>query len=109
QDAFTYLDDVKFTFTDRPHVYQQFLDIMKDFKNGEIDTPRVIERVVKLFVGWDDLLDGFNTFLPPGYEIQCSKKTDSNDVKVSTPGGSVVRLNSPIPPLLLDETDPRPT
>jgi len=32
-DALSYLDDVKFQFSERPEVYNQFLDIMKDFKS----------------------------------------------------------------------------
>jgi len=34
QDALSYLDQVKVQFSDRPDVYNQFLDIMKDFKSG---------------------------------------------------------------------------
>ena len=33
QDALSYLDQVKVRFADRPDVYNQFLDIMKDFKS----------------------------------------------------------------------------
>ena len=32
-DALSYLDAVKVQFVDRPEVYNQFLDILKDFKN----------------------------------------------------------------------------
>lgn len=32
-DALSYLDAVKVQFADRPEVYNQFLDILKDFKN----------------------------------------------------------------------------
>lgn len=32
-DALTYLDDVKSQFSERPDVYNRFLDIMKDFKS----------------------------------------------------------------------------
>lgn len=31
-DALTYLDQIKMHFPDEPHVYNHFLDIMKDFK-----------------------------------------------------------------------------
>jgi len=33
RDALTYLDQVKVRFSDDPDVYNQFLDIMKDFKS----------------------------------------------------------------------------
>ena len=32
-DALSYLDAVKVQFQDKPEVYNQFLDIMKDFKS----------------------------------------------------------------------------
>lgn len=34
-DALTYLDEVKAQFADQPDVYNQFLDIMKEFKNEQ--------------------------------------------------------------------------
>lgn len=37
-DALSYLDAVKIQFQDRPDVYNQFLDIMKDFK-GQVYVP----------------------------------------------------------------------
>ena len=72
RDALSYLDQVKVQFTDHPDVYNRFLDIMKDFKSQAIDTPGVIERVSMLFRGQPSLIQGFNTFLPPGYRIECS-------------------------------------
>jgi histone deacetylase complex regulatory component SIN3 len=33
EDALAYLDQVKLKFKDQPKVYEQFLDIMKDFKS----------------------------------------------------------------------------
>ncbi|CAA7408525.1 unnamed protein product [Spirodela intermedia] len=42
---------------------------MKDFKAQRIDTAGVIQRVKDLFRGHRDLILGFNTFLPEGYEI----------------------------------------
>ncbi|KAJ2773621.1 hypothetical protein IWQ57_001211, partial [Coemansia nantahalensis] len=71
-DALSYLDMVKSQFHDRPEVYNQFLEIMKEFKSHAIDTPGVISRVSRLFYGSPALIQGFNTFLPPGYRIECS-------------------------------------
>ncbi|XP_050306229.1 paired amphipathic helix protein Sin3b [Anthonomus grandis grandis] len=70
EDALSYLDLVKFKFGSKPQVYNDFLDIMKEFKSQSIDTPGVIERVSNLFKGFPDLIVGFNTFLPPGYKIE---------------------------------------
>lgn len=70
EDALLYLDQVKMEFGDRPHIYNQFLDIMKTFKSQQIDTPGVIQRVSSLFHGNKKLVLGFNTFLPEGYKIE---------------------------------------
>ena len=70
EDALSYLDNVKNQFSDQPRVYNEFLDIMKEFKSQSTDTPGVIKRVTQLFQGHPDLIIGFNTFLPAGYEIK---------------------------------------
>ncbi|KAK4993339.1 Transcriptional regulatory protein sin3 [Elasticomyces elasticus] len=88
QDALSYLDQVKVQFADQPDVYNRFLDIMKDFKSGAIDTPGVIERVSSLFAGNPDLIQGFNTFLPPGYRIECG---NGDEIRVTTPMGTTVQ------------------
>ena len=83
-DALMYLDEVKVRFVDQPDVYNQFLDIMKDFKSQSIDTPGVIFRVSQLFNGHPNLIQGFNTFLPTGFRINCD---DPNKIHVATPSG----------------------
>jgi paired amphipathic helix protein Sin3a len=88
--ALSYLDQVKVQFADHPDVYNRFLDIMKDFKSGAIDTPGVIERVSTLFAGNPNLIQGFNTFLPPGYKIECGTNGDPNAIRVTTPMGTMV-------------------
>ncbi|KAM9375855.1 LOW QUALITY PROTEIN: SIN3 transcription regulator family member Aa [Pholidichthys leucotaenia] len=83
EDALSYLDQVKLQFGNQPQVYNDFLDIMKEFKSQSIDTPGVISRVSQLFKGHPELIMGFNTFLPPGYKIE----VQTNDlVNVTTPG-----------------------
>jgi len=69
EDALNYLDKVKLEFGDRPRIYNEFLEIMKNFKAHEIDTPGVIMRVSDLFRGYNKLILGFNTFLPDGFKI----------------------------------------
>ncbi|KAI0560457.1 Transcriptional regulatory protein Sin3-like protein [Gracilaria domingensis] len=69
EDALAYLEKVKSQFSDQISVYNQFLDIMKEFKAQSIDTKQVIHRVAELFRGHKELILGFNTFLPPGYNI----------------------------------------
>ena len=88
-DALTYLDQVKVQFQDQPDVYNRFLDIMKDFKSQAIDTPGVIQRVSSLFNGHPRLIQGFNTFLPPGYRIEAGYDDNPHSIRVTTPSGTI--------------------
>ncbi|KAF7793452.1 hypothetical protein EIP86_004564 [Pleurotus ostreatoroseus] len=95
-DALGYLDAVKNQFQDKPDVYNHFLDIMKDFKSQLIDTPGVIERVSMLFHGNPALIQGFNTFLPPGYRIELSTDPrNMNTITVTTPMGVLTQPTNP--------------
>ncbi|KAJ8451723.1 hypothetical protein Cgig2_018357 [Carnegiea gigantea] len=68
-DALAYLKAVKEMFQDKKEKYDEFLEVMKDFKAQRIDTTGVIARVKELFKGHRELILGFNTFLPKGFEI----------------------------------------
>ncbi|KAF8031803.1 hypothetical protein BT93_D0882 [Corymbia citriodora subsp. variegata] len=68
-DALTYLKEVKDMFQDQREKYDMFLEVMKDFKAQRTDTVGVIARVKELFNGHNNLILGFNTFLPKGFEI----------------------------------------
>ncbi|KAI3452783.1 hypothetical protein Pfo_009446 [Paulownia fortunei] len=68
-DALSYLKVVKEKFHDKRDKYNDFLDVMKEFKAQRIDTSGVIFKVKELFKGDQDLILGFNAFLPKGYEI----------------------------------------
>ena len=59
EDALLYLDQVKMEFGDKPEIYNEFLDIMRNFKAQEIDTPGVIQRVSQLLHGHDKLILGY--------------------------------------------------
>ncbi|KAF8746822.1 Histone deacetylase (HDAC) interacting, partial [Rhizoctonia solani] len=92
KDALSYLEMVKVKFQDKPDVYNHFLDIMKDFKSQAIDTPGVIDRVSSLFNGHTALIQGFNTFLPQGYRIDCTvDQHDHNLITVTTPSGTTTQ------------------
>jgi len=58
---------------------------------SSIDTPGVINRVSELFAGHPNLIQGFNTFLPPGYRIECGTGSDPNTIRVTTPMGTTVQ------------------
>ncbi|KAL3501265.1 hypothetical protein ACH5RR_035714 [Cinchona calisaya] len=80
-DALAYLKDVKDIFQDRRDRYDEFLEVMKDFKAQRTDTSGVISRVKELFKGHRDLILGFNTFLPKGYEITLPPENEPPPVK----------------------------
>ncbi|KAL2252439.1 UNVERIFIED_CONTAM: Paired amphipathic helix protein Sin3-like 1 [Sesamum indicum] len=76
-DALSYLKEVKDMFQDQREKYDRFLDVMKDFKAQRIDTAGVIARVKELFKGHPNLILGFNTFLPKGYEITLTDEEEA--------------------------------
>ncbi|KAL5519565.1 hypothetical protein ACEPAH_1248 [Sanghuangporus vaninii] len=72
-DALNYIDAIKARFAQkRPDMYNNFLNIMKDFKCHVIDTAGVVDWISSLFEGHNDLIQGFNKFLPPTYCILCA-------------------------------------
>ncbi|CAK7328041.1 unnamed protein product [Dovyalis caffra] len=75
-DALHYLKEVKDMFQDQKGKYDMFLEVMKDFKAQRTDTSGVIARVKELFKGHNNLIFGFNTFLPKGYEITLDEDED---------------------------------
>lgn len=96
EDALSYLDQVKFKFSNQPQVYNDFLDIMKEFKSQSIDTPGVITRVSNLFKGHPELIVGFNTFLPPGYKIEIKNNETGFHVSVSIPQSPAITSSQTI-------------
>nr|XP_033330131.1 paired amphipathic helix protein Sin3a isoform X4 [Megalopta genalis] len=113
EDALSYLDQVKYKFNDQPQVYNDFLDIMKEFKSQSIDTPGVITRVSNLFKGHPELIVGFNTFLPPGYkiEVQANEQGYAFQVSVSMPSPTPTlsqhcTVNVGSPPIASPPTQP---
>jgi paired amphipathic helix protein Sin3a len=77
-------------FSDKTHIYDEFLEIMKKFKGGFINTPGVIERVRTLFRGYNKLILGFNTFLPEGegYKIELTPEEEAQAYPGHGPGGT---------------------
>lgn len=105
EDALAYLEKVKIQFADQVNVYNQFLDIMKEFKAQSIDTTEVIRRVSNLFQGHKDLILGFNTFLPPGYKI---KVTEDKTTGVLNAGFEGPEGFSELPPYRSVDSKPLP-
>ncbi|OAP54117.1 hypothetical protein AYL99_11652 [Fonsecaea erecta] len=91
-DALSYLNQVKVRFSDRPDVYDRFLDTVKDFKRQVIDTPGVLKRISNLFNGHPTLIRRFNIFLPPGYFMECGTEGNPDAIKVTTPSGTMTHF-----------------
>ncbi|KAK0482434.1 the NrsfREST-Msin3b Pah1 complex, partial [Armillaria novae-zelandiae] len=88
-DVLIYLDAIKFQFQDHPEVYNQFLDVMKEYKNHLIDLNAVIYRVAHLFFDHPQLIAGFNAFLPEGYRIEITSDGPALDlIAVTNSDGS---------------------
>ncbi|KAG7447019.1 PAH2 domain-containing protein [Guyanagaster necrorhizus] len=99
-DALSYLEAIRIQFQGQPDVYNQFLDIMKEFKSHLIDTPVVIQRVSHLFSGHPQLIIGFNTFLPAGYRIECTSDgpTHNRITVINSDGTTILYQQPPILP-----------
>ncbi|GAX18151.1 paired amphipathic helix protein Sin3a [Fistulifera solaris] len=100
EDALIYLDDVKREFKQQPAIYNEFLLIMKNFKTQEVDTPGVIERVSKLFRGYNKLILGFNTFLPEGYKISLEDLQKKEAEEQAMEAAEVASKTNEAPPVV---------
>ena len=67
--ALSYLDRVKSKFEDRPKVYSDLLNVLKDFNMHSIDIAGVVVKVSNLLKDHPELIVDFNVFLPSGYKI----------------------------------------
>ncbi|KAF8341670.1 uncharacterized protein EI90DRAFT_3116788 [Cantharellus anzutake] len=95
--SLSYLELVKVKFSDQLDVYNQFLDIMKDFKSQLAST---------LFTGHPSLIQGFNAFLPTGYPIECPQDGQDTNVIVTTPTGTTMTTAGSEPEAKLECSDP---
>ncbi|KAH3757625.1 Histone deacetylase complex, SIN3 component [Pelomyxa schiedti] len=65
RSALDFLDLVKSRVN--REAYDEFLDVMKQFKNAELTTEQVVGTVHTMFEGYPELIEGFNIFLPENY------------------------------------------
>jgi paired amphipathic helix protein Sin3a len=66
--AVRFVNFIKKKYETKPLVFNEFLELLKSYKEKSIDTPGVIEKVRNLFKGCNNLILGFNNFLPEGDE-----------------------------------------
>jgi paired amphipathic helix protein Sin3a len=68
-DALAFLKAVKVAFQNETEKYDEFIEILKDFKAGRTNPIGVTSRVRELFKEHIHLILGFNNFLPNGYQF----------------------------------------
>ncbi|QRV94772.1 paired amphipathic helix protein SIN3 [Ceratobasidium sp. AG-Ba] len=73
-DALNYLELIRSTYSDQPQKYNEFLAVMRDFKQHSASAVQSAARVADLFSDKPELVEGFNAFLPPGYRIQIGQE-----------------------------------
>ena len=59
--AYTFLNNVKQTFSDRPQIYNKFIEMMKELQGNS----EMVPKITDVLNGYPDLLEGFNYFLNP--------------------------------------------
>jgi len=67
-EAMAFLTAVKVTFEDKREKLDEFLKLLADYRAKRIDVRVVKEGMMELFEDHQDLLLGFNTFLPEGHK-----------------------------------------
>ncbi|TBU03278.1 regulatory component Sin3 of histone regulatory component [Hamiltosporidium tvaerminnensis] len=68
-DALMYLTQVKEEFKGDNSSYDEFLEVMRDYKQSKLDAAGVVSAVSSLFRERKHLIQGFNDFLPKNYRI----------------------------------------
>jgi histone deacetylase complex regulatory component SIN3 len=63
-----FLEQIKSASRNRPAMYSTFLNIMKEFGEDKINAEAVVDSVMSLFEGNDDLIVGFNQYLLDGIQ-----------------------------------------
>jgi len=86
QSALHFLDKVKVVCGADSPQYQGFIDVLKDFKAERADIRETIRRIIALFQGHPELIEGFAEFLPPGNTIQIPVDPQHNILVVMPTG-----------------------
>lgn len=89
-DALDFLSLVKVALQGTPDAYKRFVKLLRDCKSRSVGTEAVIENVSTLFKGHPNLIQGFNIFLPEGYQMGCT--VDGLTITVTTPTSVITRI-----------------
>ncbi|WOG99527.1 hypothetical protein DCAR_0518880 [Daucus carota subsp. sativus] len=68
-DALNFLSSIKDGFGSGSQEYKYFVDLLIEYKQQRITIPVVVARAKLLFLDRQEFIEGFNKFLPAGYEI----------------------------------------
>ncbi|EJD34279.1 hypothetical protein AURDEDRAFT_176672 [Auricularia subglabra TFB-10046 SS5] len=79
EDALRYLVDAKRQLCCDPSIYEEFVQILREYKADVLDTGDVIERVWQIFDPYPDLKEGFRKFLPRGCPVDIAMH-DMHDI-----------------------------
>ncbi|KAL8098010.1 paired amphipathic helix protein Sin3-like 4 [Apium graveolens] len=79
-EALQYVLSVKNTFGENSEDYLHFLALLKAFRAARISVPVVISRIKLLFSEHQELIEGFNQFLPEEFRITLplTRRSDTN-------------------------------
>lgn len=66
----SYIELVKKTFKKTPEVYKEFKQILTNMRKPEAKKVELIKRILVLFDGHPDLIQGFAYFLPAGMTLE---------------------------------------
>ncbi|CAO2176036.1 unnamed protein product [Urochloa humidicola] len=67
QDAARFLTALKRELASEPGRYEEVFAVMRQFRDGSLDTEAVVDRMKVLLSSHPDLIHAFNQFLPWGY------------------------------------------
>lgn len=97
EDALMFLDQIKLEFHDRPHVYYEFLQIMKAYKLLKWDALTLIGKLCNLFRGNRKISLGLNKFLPDEYKIEVPEEGQNGTFvliyPVLVPGSNTITID----------------
>ncbi|WJX56901.1 hypothetical protein P8452_42515 [Trifolium repens] len=68
-DILAYLNEIKDAFKDEVETFDDFIWVMRDYKEKRIDVEGVGSRVKELFKEHEELLLKFNDYLPEEYKV----------------------------------------
>ena len=89
-DAMVFLNRIKEDYAGQVHIYDQFLETMRDFKFGKIDSNDVCTRIRVLFKGNPHLIKSFEDYLPNNLKVGGNMRQQTMPHPVPTHGSQPI-------------------